>query len=524
MYEIISEVIKKDSNFWNMYTLKNEERFTSLTERFKNNRVLGQNDLGSLNVIVKDCYPLHPISTFILPRLSEKVAQNERTLFTFLSSDNKYTLNTFLDNTKEEFPLLTPDYIYDYFEVLFRKEIYTSDIHKLYRLTSNVLRRLENYSLSAKIIKTISLIYMIEQFERLPPTIDIIIDTFADTVNDITEINNVLKELIEKECIVYLKRSNGYLKIKESSGVDIPTEINRIIEKNKAVISVKDILNKSTFDKYIYPTAYNDEMELTRYFDLNFIDSDEFYSVNDWERKIEDLRSDGVIYAIIPKNSYDIENIKKIVSTNNYGHERVLFVLPKEFFDIEKIAYEYYAVKLLKNTINDDELLSDEYDIFIDDLDEVISSYMASYIRPETGRVEFYYCGKKILFKRKAQISSMLSEICYKTYPHTPIVNNETINKNIITSAALNSRNKVISGLLETNLDINLGLSGTGQDISIMRSTLIRTGILLNEEIKPELTLTPDDDKHRKLLHTIQNFLLNLMMDLERILKNYMIF
>lgn len=172
---------------------------------------------------------------------------------------------------------------------------------------------------------------MIEQFERLPPTIDIIIDTFADTVNDITEINNVLKELIEKECIVYLKRSNGYLKIKESSGVDIPTEINRIIEKNKAVISVKDILNKSTFDKYIYPTAYNDEMELTRYFDLNFIDSDEFYSVNDWERKIEDLRSDGVIYAIIPKNSYDIENIKKIVSTNNYGHERVLFVLPKEF-------------------------------------------------------------------------------------------------------------------------------------------------------------------------------------------------
>lgn len=506
MYEIISEVIKKAPEFWNKHTLKNRERFINLEECFMNNEVFGKDDLETVRTVVKGCYPLHPISTFILPRLSEKVAQNERTLFTFLSSDNKYTLNTFLENTKEEFPILTPDYIYDYFEPLFRKEVYTNDIYKLYSLTSNVLRRLDNDCLNAKVIKTISLIYMIEQFERLPPTTNIIIDIFSDTVSNITEINDVLNELIEKDCIVYLKRSNGYLKIKESSGVDIQLEINKVIERSKAIISVKEILNKSSFDNYMYPTAYNDEMEITRYFDLNFIDSDEFYSIDNWERKIENLSSDGVIYAIIPKKPYDIENIKKIATTDNIGHERVLFVLPKVFSDIEKIAYEYYAVKLLKTANVNDDLLSDEYDIFIDDLEEVISRFVGSYIRPETGRAEYFYCGKKMPFKRKAQISAKLSEICFKTYPYTPIINNETINKDIITTAALNSRNKVVSKLLETNLDINLGLSGNGQDISIMRSTLIRTGILLNVEIKPELTLLPVDDKLRKLLLIIQNF------------------
>jgi hypothetical protein len=506
MYEIISAVIKKAPDFWSKYTSENEERFVSLTERFLNNGVLDKNDLDTVTVVVKGCYPLHPISTFILPRLSEKVAQNERTLFTFLSSDNKYTLTAFLKNSKDEFSILTPDYIYDYFEPLFRKEAYTSEIHKIYSLTANVLRRLEDNCLSAKVIKTISLIYMIEQFEKLPPIRNIIVDTFADTVSDISEINNVLKELIEKDCIVYLKRSNGYLKIKESSGVDIPSEINKVIEKNSAVISVKEILNKSSFDNYMYPTAYNDEMEMTRYFDFNFIDSDEFYSVEDWERKIENLNSDGVIYAIIPQESQDIQNIKETISSNNYGHDRVLFVLPKVFTDIEKIAYEYYAIKLLKNAAVDDELLSDEYDIFIEDLEEVISRFIGSYTRPETGGTEYFYCGKKLPFKRKAQISAKLSEICFKTYPYTPVINNETINKDIITTAALNSRNKVVAGLLETNLDINLGLSGTGQDISFMRSTLIMTGILLNEEIKPELTLLPADDKLRKLLLIIQNF------------------
>ena len=472
-------------------------------DRYKENNLFDNFDL---NTAIMDCYPLHPISTFILPRLSEKVARNERTLFTFLSSDNKYTLNEFLRKSNTEFPILTPDYIYDYFEPLFRKEVYTSDIYKIYSLTSKVLRRLENDSLSSKIIKTIALIYMVEQFEKLPPTHSMIVDAYIETVPDILEINNTLKELIEKDCIVYLKRSNGYLKIKESSGVDIFSEIKKVIEKNEENISVKKILNETHLDSYMYPTAYNDEMEITRYFDFKFIDSEEFYAVENWERKIESFDSVGVVYAIIPKDLVDIKNIRANITSDNNGHSRLLFVLPKTFIDIGKIVYEYYAVEQLKTNAVDDEMLFDEYDIILEDLEEVISKFIGRYTRPEMNESEYFYKGKKMPFKRKAHISTKLSEICYETYPHTPVINNETINKDIITTAALNSRNKVISGLLENNLDVNLGLRGTGQDISFMRSTLIRTGILLDEEKNPKLTLSPSDDKIRKLLIIIQNF------------------
>ena len=169
MYEIISAVIKKDKAFWNKFCEENKDRFDDLTQRFTLNGVLDEKDENMVQTAIKGCYPLHPISTFILPRLSEKVAQNERTLFTFLSSDQKYTLSAFLKTAEGDFPMLTPDYIYDYFEPLLRKEPYTSETHKLYKLTSNVLRKVEPDSLGAKIIKTISLIYIIEQFEKLPP-------------------------------------------------------------------------------------------------------------------------------------------------------------------------------------------------------------------------------------------------------------------------------------------------------------------------------------------------------------------
>ncbi len=506
MYEIISAVIKKDKAFWNKFCEENKDRFDDLTQRFTLNGVLDEKDENMVQTAIKGCYPLHPISTFILPRLSEKVAQNERTLFTFLSSDQKYTLSAFLKTAEGDFPMLTPDYIYDYFEPLLRKEPYTSETHKLYKLTSNVLRKVEPDSLGAKIIKTISLIYIIEQFEKLPPIFNIIADTFKDSVGDTKEISKVLSELIDKECIVYLKRSNNYLKLKESSGVDIPGEIIKTIEKNKSALSVKEILNKSTFDSYMYPTRYNDENEITRYFDFIFIDSNEFWAVENWERKIEGTDADGVVYAIIPNSQEEIDIIKKALLSGQHNHNRIVFVVPNIYTEIEKIAYEYSAVKQLKSLVVDDDLLSDEYDIYMEDLEEVIGSFIFSYVRPETGGAEYFYMGEKKNLYRKAQISALLSDICERIYPYTPIINNESINKNVLPTVAINSRTKLISGLLENELDTNLGLTGTGQDVSIMRSTLIQTGILQNADNVPVINLNPDDANMRNMLTTIQNF------------------
>lgn len=78
-------------------------------------------------------------------------------------------------------------------------------------------------------------------------------------------------------------------------------------------------------------------------------------------------------------------------------------------------------------------------------------------------------------------------------------------------TVAINSRTKLISGLLENELDTNLGLTGTGQDVSIMRSTLIQTGILQNADNVPVINLNPDDANMRNMLTTIQNFLQVLM-------------
>ena len=506
IYEIISAVIRKDQQPWLVYCQKHQGKFNDLTKRYTASGLLSISNGEAVDATIKGCYPLHPISTFILPRLSEKVAQNERTLFTFLSSSEKDTLSSFLNSVEGDFPMLTPDLIYDYFEPLLRKEPYTSETHKLYKLTSSILRKVMPDSLGAKIIKTISLIYIIGQFEKLPPMYDIIIETFYDEKHSTQTISDTLSELIEKDCVVFLKRSNNYLKLKESSGVDIPSEIKTEVEKLKISETVPDILNSSAFDNYLYPTSYNDEHEIIRYFDFIYISSDDFSKTTDWEERLHQSEADGIIFAIVLEKENELEKIRPIIAERNLNTNRIVFAVPREFKAIDKVAYEYAAAKRLKSLITDDEQLSDEYEIYIEDLGEVLGSFHLAYSRPENAGTDYYYGGIRRSLYRKAQLSSLLSQICEEVFQHTPIINNEAINKNYLPSVAVNSRNKILSGLLSDHLEPNLGMTGTGQEVSMMRSTLIQTGVLINQDTQALLEMHPVDANMAHVLGIIENF------------------
>ena len=72
-------------------------------------------------VLFKGCYPLNPVTVFSVINLSERVAQNERTLFTFLTDDDPNSFKYFIKNSEKN-DLFNTDKVYDYFYNILRKE------------------------------------------------------------------------------------------------------------------------------------------------------------------------------------------------------------------------------------------------------------------------------------------------------------------------------------------------------------------------------------------------------------------
>lgn len=500
MYEIIANaIIKKDG--WNDYYTDNKNVFDELKENVCVQ--LGLKD-GQESLVADECYPLHPATTFALPRLSEKVAQNERTLFTFLSANQKNTLREIIKkSTSDSFTIITPDYIYDYFEKELRKELSTSEIHKTYTLSAKVLESVASDDLSCRIIKTLAIMYFVQDFKCLPPTVDMLCSIF-DTEFEKTEITNKIEQLIKEQYVVYINSSNGYLRLKETSGIDVAQEIENRSNKIKNEYTNEYALNLCANSNYLYPIRHNNEKCITRYFDLKFISFENFNKIKDF---IISEGASGTVYAVFFDNFESFGNVdyQHVKDCNEF---RAIFIFPKSFKNVTASVYTYLAAKSLMGECSPEEdVLKSEYALYIDDHESVVNDFISDYLRPELGNA-LYYQGKKCHnISRKAQLSELLSVISDKAFPHTPIVNNEPLNKDKLTGVAITSRTKLTNAILENEvLDDTLGLTGTGQDVSFMRSTLLRTGILVNKDEHYELSLTPKDESIAYVLKVISDF------------------
>ena len=258
----------------------------------------------------------------------------------------------------------------------------------------------------------------------------------------------------------------------------------------------------------MYPSRYNDDKEMVRFFSFEFINSSEISNDTDWNIKSELIEADGVIYAIILNNNDDIKQIEDKIIITSKNAQRCIFILLKNFNDITNVVKEFNAVSILKDNAINDKVLFEEYDIIYEDLKDVLIDYILEYTHPERLSAKYIYLGKEQKINRKATLTELLSSICDKLYFRTPVINNESINRNELTSIANNSRHKVIAALLHNELDENLGLTGNGQEVSIMRSTLLRTNILVKENNIVKINMFPKDKNIANLLKVISDFIL----------------
>lgn len=479
VYEIMNAAIIKNIELWNAFLNDNNQSFKDirLTNTFK--RLFINNNENEICSIVEGCYPLHPVTTYILPRFSEKVAQNERTMFTFLSADEKNTLASLIKNkefkTEHGVLFITPDLLYDYFENQMRSEPYTSPIKNYYNVSKKILASLEKESLESKIIKTLTLIYSLNQFERLPPTSEVINDIYKDADYDYKEIVKAINNLLSNENFLYLRRSNNYLQIKENSGTNIDVLISDMIEKRKNKITDVQILNKRNLDKYLYPIEYNTINEIIRYFEFVFVTATDLFNATSSSTFESISQADGVVVGILPDDSSQ-KKIETMLKEKSSEAQLSVFVLPSKYNSITEDLRRLDAIEYIKSENNNDSILCAELDLIEQDLSEIVSNFIRAYTHPEFGKSIYYAKGEKKKLYRKASFSHLLSQLCENMYTFTPIVNNEPLNKKELTGAARKSRNILIDAILNSN-DSDLGIKG-GQELSFKRSTLCVTGIL----------------------------------------------
>ena len=142
-------------------------------------------------------------------------------------------------------------------------------------------------------------------------------------------------------------------------------------------------MNALNIGNYLYPSKYNDEKEMIRYFEFEFIEEQELEGDIDWVKKAGDINADGVVYAIICENPESIKEIKNKILKTSRGCDRFIFIMPKKSTAIRKILQEFEAASALRDKAKEDTVLFEEYEVIYEDLRDVISEFISGYTHPE---------------------------------------------------------------------------------------------------------------------------------------------
>ena len=159
----------------------------------------------------------------------------------------------------------------------------------------------------------------------------------------------------------------------------------------------------------------------------------------------------GCVYAVIFESESDLRKALKEAKFQ-ISDSRSIVIVPTTYSTIRDSVYRYLAAKELRDNCGyEDAVLHSEFDMITDDLETVIFQFIAQYTKPELGHAIYYYGANAYHITRKSKLTELLSDICDQVYPHTPIVNNESINKDKLPGVAVTNRSKLTTAILENN-------------------------------------------------------------------------
>ena len=435
-FEIIEQTIKKNDNFSsyiNKYLADNKVFYNELKSEFNFCRIDNVEE-----ILFKGCFPLNPATVFSVINLSEKIAQNERTLFTFLADDDVYSFKYYINNNNSE-ELFNVDRIYDYFYNILKAESNES-IKEIWLKAENAISKTTDV-IEISILKVIAIMYMINNFDDYSP----INNSIRLSLNLNKKVfNEKIDALIEKG-IIRRKKTNNLLEFNTVYNKEVLEEVNTIKKNKFNNINYSQSLNKIYDLGYDLPRRYNQNYKITRFFKEVYITEFELENIKTFQLYFEKYFCDGLVINLL-RESKDIETVIK--NFNEINDNKVVLRVPNVPIkdEVKDAIKEIEAINYYKNSERQESDIISELNTIQDEDFELI--------RKEIDK-EFEDSNSYILYdsniNNSTNLSTIISEICEKIYSESPIINNEMINKQNISTPIVKARNIVIDCIIRKN-------------------------------------------------------------------------
>jgi hypothetical protein len=457
VYRLVGEVIRARRN-----NAKHMQAFSGLAKSCKQLGLFAEFKDRDLMQVLESAYPIEPTALYLLPRVSARVAQNERTLFDFLYS---------CDINK---PVSVSE-LYDFFSPAMRSDTAVGGTYRQWLETESAISKIPNDASATSALKTACLLGLGTSGERSRTSVDLL--KFSIEGFHKQDQSKVLKELFDRKLLLH-RVHNDDVSIWHGTDLDLRGRLEEERAKIGSDFDLVEFLSKEAAPPVWKPVQYNDKRCIRRYLPGSYLTRHSFSSMQSWAITQVSRDSDGQVAYLLADTYEDLDEASKVAST--FDDERIIFAIPNEPLPLRDAAIEVRALQRMqqdKELVESDPIALAELHQMTDDALEHLQKLVDRLVTPSENGPKWYYRCEQFAGVNSSELRNSLSKIMARLFKKTPMINNEMINRKKPTPALVNARKKLTMAILERHGRERLGLDGFFPDRSMFNTVLLHTGL-----------------------------------------------
>ena len=441
-------------------------------------------------------YPLHPALLPVLVRFFARFGQHERSLFGFLLSSEPFGLQAFAERTAAGAAWYgLPDF-YDYVRSVFGHRLAGASYRNQWlRIVGTVDAAAELESPDVAVLKAAALLNMLDA-DDLPPTARALKAAFEPAAAYVDE----AIARLHAAGLLFRRGTGGHLRLWPHSSVNLEAALAAAATALGQVDAVGAALLGELDRDPILARRHYVETGTLRYFEVRHGLPGRLA-----DALLKPIAGDGLVLMALPDTEDDRDAILVEVRSPALIRDDVLVGV---IAPLQGLAPELRDVRswrwLAANTpeLAEDGYAAAEVSRQLAATTAALAAAIADRMGLRVGStpgIIWYRGGLVMEPPRRGAITALLSNICDELYPSAPLITNELINRNALSSAASAARMRLLEGVLVNGHLPYVGIDPgkSPPEKSMYLSILERGGLHIVVDGRPRLVLPMGADPLR---------------------------
>ncbi|MDI3340909.1 MAG: hypothetical protein QJR03_10295 [Sphaerobacter sp.] len=433
-------------------------------------------DPATLTMLAKRAAPLHPVVLVVLPYLFRRLAQNERSLFTYLLGQEPFGLQERIRERRGGW-VRVPD-VFDYVLANLAGGMQRHPIHQRWLEVVNKLDEHPELTVrEAEVIKTVGVLGVLAEGSHLRASPALISFALTDQPDD-ADVAAALRSLEARSLLVY-RRFNGSYRVWEGSDIDITARVEEALRKTAGQVGLGAALERYLPPRPLVARRHSHETGALRFFEVRYVDEPLPTA------HLQPKAADGLVVCCLAANSAQAEAFRTwAIEGEPAQRSDIVVALPEQIGSLREAAAELVALHWVREntpSLRDDRVARRELDARTADVEAVISQLTERLLDPRpapTGAgCTWYWRGEQRAVHSPRGTATLLSDVMDTLYARSPRIRNELINRRALSSAAAAARRNLVERMLTASEQPHLGIRGYPPERAMYESVLRATGL-----------------------------------------------